>query len=234
MNIAIKTLFILLMLVSCGHQAKDPRPEDKSFYSLWNQCGLNGVLPYDIFHMAMTGFNNIDSIKNRDIITIIDFSKPSSEERFFVIDLKNRKLVFKTLVAHGKNSGDIYAGHFSNTEGSLESCPGFFITAETYSGKHGYSLRLDGLEKGINDNARSREIVIHGADYVSKDFVEKYGRIGRSWGCPALPSDLSKKIIDTISNGTCLFIYTDNEFYRKKSGLSVRQASHSVSLPAGH
>ena len=230
MNITPKIMLILLMLVSCGHQAQDKKPEDKSCYLLWNQCGLKDVLSYDIFRQAMTGFNKIDSIKNRNIITIIDFSRPSSAERFFVIDLKNRRLVFKTLVAHGKNSGDIYALQFSNTEGSLESCPGFFKTAETYNGKHGYSLRLDGLEKGINDNARTREIVIHGAGYVNNDFIEKYGRLGRSWGCPALPADISKKIIDTISNGTCLFIYTDNGLYRKNSKFSGTRDDHHASF----
>jgi hypothetical protein len=121
------------------------------------------------------------------------------------------------LVAHGKNSGENFAESFSNVPESLMSSPGFFITAETYTGKHGYSLRVDGLEKGINDNARVREIVIHGADYVSDDYIKKYGRLGRSWGCPALPAALSNKIIDKIKEGTCLFVYSTDKNYNKNT-----------------
>lgn len=165
----------------------------------------------------MTGFEKVTGLKNKKIITIIDFSKPSVQERFFVIDLDNKQVLYKTLVAHGKNSGENDAESFSNDSKSLKSCLGFFLTAETYIGKHGYSLRLDGLEPGINDNARNRTIVIHGADYVSKVFANQHGRLGRSWGCPALPINFSKEIIDKISNGSCLFIFADNHEYLKVS-----------------
>lgn len=151
------------------------------------------------------------SFVNDSILTIIDYTKASHRERLFVIDLKNIKLVFTTLVAHGKNSGVHYATRFSNKNRSLMSSPGFYRTAETYYGKHGYSLKLDGLEEGVNDHARERLIVIHGADYVSTDFINKHGRIGRSWGCPALPLHLTKEVIDLIKEGSCLFIYTDDE-----------------------
>jgi hypothetical protein len=120
-------------------------------------------------------------------------------------------------VAHGKNSGENIADSFSNDSKSLKSCLGFFLTAETYTGKHGYSLKLDGLEPGINDNARQRAIVIHGADYVSASFAQQHGRLGRSWGCPALPTDRSKEIIDKISQGSCLFIYGNDPKYLKNS-----------------
>lgn len=188
----------------------------KSYEQLYSDCGLKDILPFNIFSIAMNGLGKMD-MKNKEIITIIDLSKPSTSKRFFVIDLKNRKLVYNCLTAHGKNSGDNYAVSFSDKPGSLKSCLGFYKTAETYSGKHGYSLKLDGMEKNINMNARDREIVIHGASYVSEDFIKIHGRLGRSWGCPAIPSELSKDIIDKIKNGTCVFIYAKDETYLKNS-----------------
>ncbi len=185
---------------------------------LWKDCNLEGIVSSDLFNMAMNGYNQIDQIKDKKIITIIDYTKPSTEKRFFVIDLAHKVLLYKCYVAHGKSSGENYAGRFSNQSGSSESCLGFFVTAETYNGKNGYSLCLDGIEKGFNDNARKRSIVIHGADYVSQAFIYKYGRLGRSWGCPALPKDLSKEIIDCIANGSCLFIYGKDNDYLINSG----------------
>ncbi len=165
----------------------------------------------------MTGMRKIKDLQNKKLITIIDFSKPSTQERFFVIDLENKLILYRSLVAHGRNSGENIADSFSNDSKSLKSCLGFFLTAETYTGKNGYSLKLDGLEPGINDNARRRTIVIHGADYVSASFAQQYGRLGRSWGCPVLPIDNSKEIIDKISNGSCLFIYGSDPEYQKAS-----------------
>lgn len=184
---------------------------------LYQECGLETILSFDIFRFAMTGMEKINELQNKKIITIIDFSKLSTQERFFVIDLENKLILYKSLVAHGKNSGENIADSFSNDSKSLKSCLGFFLTAETYTGKHGYSLKLDGLEPGINDNARQRAIVIHGADYVSASFAQQHGRLGRSWGCPALPTDRSKEIIDKISQGSCLFIYGNDPKYLKNS-----------------
>jgi hypothetical protein len=191
--------------------------KDEVMHQLWLDCKADKVLSYEVFNIAVKGYRNIEAIKKKNVITIIDFSKPSTEKRFFVIDIKNKQILFNCLVAHGKNSGENTADVFSNDLGSLKSSLGFFLTAETYIGDHGYSLKLDGLEKGINDKAREREIVIHGADYVSEKFIKENNRLGRSWGCPALPSELSKQIIDIISEGSCLFIYSPDEYYQKNS-----------------
>jgi hypothetical protein len=120
--------------------------------------------------------------------------------------MDKNKILFNSLVAHGKNSGDLYAEQFSNKNESFQSSLGFYITNETYIGEHGLSLKLDGLERNKNDNARNRAIVIHGADYVSNDFIKKHNRLGRSFGCPSLPTEVSEKIITTIKNKSCLFI----------------------------
>ncbi len=191
---------------------------------LWKECGLEKVLSLDLFKMAMNGYIQIDQIKNKKILTIIDYTKPSAEKRFYVINLEQKALLYQSLVAHGKNSGEYYAKNFSNQNRSLKSCLGFFVTAETYQGKYGLSLRLDGLEEGFNDNARKRAIVIHGADYVSQEYAKMYGRLGKSWGCPALPLNLNKKIIDVIAHGSCLFIYAKDENYLKNSRF-IQQSS---------
>lgn len=146
-------------------------------------------------------------LKNDSLLTIVDYSKTSDKERLFIIDVKNRKIVDKSLVAHGQQSGTVLAQKFSNQKRSHMSSLGLFLTSSTYFGKHGYSLRIDGLEKGINDNARERAIVFHGASYVSPGYIQQNGRLGRSFGCPALPYDKTEKIIDLIKNGSCLFIY---------------------------
>ena len=160
--------------------------------------------------MAINGYYELKSrnlVPNDSLLTIIDFSKSSNKERLFILDLKNEKLVKSSLVAHGMQSGVYIAESFSNEQSSNKSSLGLYVTKETYIGKHGYSLRIDGMNKGVNDNARKRAIVIHGADYVSTDFIEDYGRLGRSFGCPALPSNDTQEIIDLIKNGSCLFIY---------------------------
>ena len=172
------------------------------------------------FDYAMKGFNLLvqqGKLENDNIISIVDFSMPSSKKRLFVIDLEQLKVVFNTYVAHGVNSGAAMAREFSNRPESLKSSLGFYETLQTYSGGHGYSLRLEGLEQGINDNANSRDIVIHAADYVTEDFIKAKGFIGRSWGCPALPEKLNKPIINKIKGGTCLFLFSPDKSYLSKS-----------------
>ncbi len=167
----------------------------------------------DAFRHFIIGYSNLfgnKELKKKDIASIIDYSMSSNKYRLFVLNLKSRQIEFNTLVAHGKNSGNEYATEFSNKNGSKQSSLGFFATLGTYSGKHGYSLRLKGLEKEINSNAFSRSIVIHGADYVSEDFIKKYGRLGRSWGCPALPLELNTSIIDMVKEGSLLYVYGKN------------------------
>lgn len=138
---------------------------------------------------------------------MVDFSLSSKENRLWVIDLNKNTILFQSLVAHGRNSGNEFADEFSNKPESHQSSLGLYLTGETYIGKHGYSLRLDGQEKGINSNARDRAIVIHGADYVSENFIKQHGRLGRSFGCPSLPNEVSKEIIDAIKDKSCLFVY---------------------------
>ncbi|PTN07865.1 L,D-transpeptidase-like protein [Mangrovibacterium marinum] len=179
-----------------------------SLFVQYSALKLNNRLPYPVFARAVKGLDQFH-FNNKKVLTIIDYSRPSTEKRLFVLDLSQNKVLFESLVAHGKNSGMDYATQFSNKPQSLKSSPGFYATAETYQGKHGYSLRLDGLEKGVNDHARQRAIVMHSAAYVSEQFIQSTGRLGRSWGCPALPDKLNKDIIDCIKNGTCLYIYTN-------------------------
>lgn len=144
-------------------------------------------------------------------------SQPSVNKRLYVIDLVKRQLLYHTYVAHGRNSGDLYADKFSNEISSYQSSLGFYQTLGTYQGKHGLSLKLQGLESGFNTNALSRAVVMHGADYVSEDFIKKIGRLGRSFGCPAIPYNVHKAIIETIKNGACLFVYSPNKQYLQKS-----------------
>ena len=189
-------------------------PED--IRKLFLNTGLEGYLDYPVFERAVKGYLVLP-VKKKDVITIIDFSKESTEERLFIIDMKSHELLMETLVSHGKNTGQNHASAFSNERMSLKSSPGFYLTGEPYQGKHGYSLKLDGQEKGINDNARNRAIVLHGASYVSYEFIEDHGRLGRSWGCPAVPLGLSKEIIDKIRGGSCFYIHTDDRDYLDRS-----------------
>lgn len=179
-----------------------------------------GFPPLNLLRTALAGYDILvddKSISRPEVITIIDFSLQSDRERLWVLDLRKGKVLFHCLVSHGRNSGELKAEKFSNTPGSYESSPGFYVTGETYIGKHGLSLTLDGLESGINDKARERAIVIHGAEYVSDDFIRNYGRLGRSLGCPAVPVELSEDIIKTIKGGSCLFIYAPQAGYTSNS-----------------
>jgi len=179
---------------------------------LYRSMQLEGVVNWKAFRQAVAGYEKIEGRK-RDILTLIDFSKPSTEERLYVFDMKKHRLLFSSVVSHGKNSGNNYATSFSNEYGSYKSSLGFYLTESTYQGKNGYSLILNGLEKGINDRARERAIVVHGAAYADPSVVARGGRLGRSFGCPALPPKLSRPIIDAIKGGSVMYIYADASDY---------------------
>lgn len=175
----------------------------------------------ECFTEALKGFYSLKEkgLFKKDILTVVDFSLSSNAKRLWIIDLSTNEILFQSLVAHGRNTGDEFANNFSNTAESFKSSLGFYATAEVYKGKHGVSLKLDGLEKGLNDRARERAVVIHGADYVSEAFIKAHKRLGRSQGCPAVPVDVASEVIDMIKNGSCLYIYHPSLSYSKKSKL---------------
>jgi hypothetical protein len=195
-----------------GYRLTDP---DSITYGALNS--RNFVKPdYDVFEKAMTGYHRLKhsgKLSDREILAIIDFRKPSSDKRLWVFDLKKKEILYYSLVAHGRNSGELYPDHFSNIINSYQSSLGFFITGGTYIGKHGISLRLHGVEEGINDLAEDRAIVMHGAEYVSESYIQKNGRLGRSFGCPAIPMEIHKGLIEYLKEGACLFIYYPDHTY---------------------
>ena len=204
----------LMLLVCLGKVANGetviPGIAVQDYRLLYNQLGLDNTISYTAFENALSGYQRYAGEK-KGLLALIDYTKPSTEKRFCVIDLEHRKILFASHVAHGKKSGENYAVSFSNQPGSNKSSLGFFLTGSTYYGKNGYSLLLDGLEKGVNDKARERAIVIHGATYSDPSVLSGQDRLGRSLGCPALPPAVSQKVIDTIKNGVLLYIYGQNK-----------------------
>lgn len=194
-----------------------------SHKNIYDSLNLGAIgLRKEVFDCAMRGYDNLrqkGKLEKDEVISIADLSKSSCKKRLYVLDLKKYKLLFNTYVAHGINSGQEFAKQFSNAPESNKTSLGFYETASTYNGKNGYSLHLVGMEKGINDNAYKRDIVLHGADYVNEDLIHAQGYIGRSQGCPAVPEKQHKKIIDKIKNGTCFFIYAEDRNYLRRSAL---------------
>lgn len=184
---------------------------DTKIENIYNTLNTNSfVLPeLKTFTEALKGFYLLKEkgVIQKDILTLIDFSLSSNLKRLWVIDLSSNTILFQSLVAHGMNTGEEFASAFSNVNSSFKSSLGFYATGEIYQGKHGASLRLDGLERGINDQARKRGVVMHGADYVSESFIRAHKRLGRSQGCPAVPVELTDDIIQTIKGKSCLYIY---------------------------
>jgi hypothetical protein len=219
----IALLYILLDLflsVFAGNTNNLPSEINSNSNLIYKQIG-NNSLSFEAFDLALRGYMELkDSLRLKEnIITVVDFSQPSTKKRFYLINIDTKKVLYQDYVAHGKYTGVLEAKEFSNNVNSNQSSLGFFKTGETYQGKNGFSLRLDGLEKGINELARKRGIVIHSAYYVEESFIKKYGRLGRSFGCPTLPSKNYNEIIELIKDGTLLFIYSPEESYLQSSKL---------------
>ena len=179
-----------------------------------------GNIEKDVFEMALNAAScavRSGAVGAPETLTVIDYSKPSTERRLWVFDLKDKELVYEELVAHGQGSGANMATQFSNTDESHQTSLGLFVGRETYIGKHGYSLRLDGLDRGVNDRARERAIVMHGAAYVSESFVKANGRLGRSWGCPAISAAVARPMIDRVKGGGLVFAYYPDAEWIKTS-----------------
>ena len=179
-----------------------------------------GAIEMDVFDLALNAAScavSQGAVRNPGTLTVIDYSKPSTERRLWVFDLKSRELLYEELVAHGQGSGANMATHFSNEAETHQTSLGLFVTDTTYVGKNGYSLRLDGLDKGINDRARDRAIVMHGAPYVSETFAKANGRLGRSWGCPAISADVARQMIDRVKGGGLVFAYYPDADFLKSS-----------------
>jgi len=235
-SLVISLLHLPFAFAKTGEtQSKYSRSDISASYTLRDSVGITAVksvydslqldlagLSRQAFDYALKGYGKLVSqgkLLNESIIAIVDFSQPSSQKRLYVLDLQHYRVLFNTLVAHGRNSGKEWATYFSNKPSSYKSSPGFYITGQAYSGSNGYSLKLDGVENGINDKAMKRAIVLHGADYVNESFISSRGFIGRSQGCPAVPAKDARKIINTIKEGTCLYIYTPDQRYFSRSSI---------------
>jgi len=208
---------VFAMAASTAHATCMATSPDSLVQSLVQQApGLRS----DVLKLALNAEQcaaNQGLVQRRDLLTVIDYSLPSSTPRLFIFNLDQHKLLFRELVAHGKNSGDDIATFFSNSPSSLATSIGLYVTADTYFGHNGYSLRLKGLDEGFNDMAWDRAIVLHGASYVSQEAIKVLGRLGRSWGCPAVSETVAQKIIDTIRGGSAIFSYYPDKEWLSKS-----------------
>jgi len=186
-------------------------------YNLYSTMGLQEAgMRFEVFNKALTGFYNMrhnNEVSDKPYITIVDFTKSSNEKRLWVIDVEKKELLFNTYVSHGRNSGQEFATDFSNENKSFMSSIGFYVTEDIYYGKHGLSLRLNGMDEGYNTNARERCIVMHGAEYASEAFIEQAGRLGRSLGCPAIPMEDHEAIIGAVKGGTTMYVHAANDAY---------------------
>lgn len=210
-------------LLSTSIPAAEAEAEKELINTLYGELDLSSKgLDFKAFEYAITGLRKLEArgvTLEKSLLTIVDFSQPSTQKRLYIVDLENKELVFQTYVAHGRNSGAEMATRFSNKISSYQSSLGFYKTANTYHGKHGFSLRLEGLEPGINSNAFKRAIVMHAADYVSESTIQSLGYLGRSLGCPAIAKEFNRPIINLIKDGSLLFIYHPTEQYVKNSAI---------------
>lgn len=194
------------------------KAEVKSLYDEF--AGNNSTMPgFAIFEKGMMGYSKLiaqDAVKNK-VLTVIDFGLSSNEKRMWIMDMTTNKVLLNTYVSHGQNTGDEFATKFSNIVNSLQSSLGFYVTGETYHGKNGLSLFIDGQEAEFNSRARERYVVIHGADYANPEFIKNYGRLGRSQGCPAVPRADTEKVINTIKGESVVYIHKNDKDYLEKS-----------------
>jgi hypothetical protein len=213
---AAKEAMATKMAASAAKVAEVRRVINESEY-IYRSMGLgNQGLSETAFEFAWRGYHNLvkkGSIRKKSILSIADFSQSSSEKRMYVIDIRHRRLLYRTYVAHGLNSGAEYAEDFSNEPESFKSSLGFYVTKTTYLGKNGLSLRLDGVDNGYNDKAIKRNIVLHGCFYVGDQYLENFGSTGTSLGCPALPAGISSQIIHAVRGGSCFFIFHQTPDY---------------------
>jgi len=198
-------------------------PEFRLVDSIYRKASLFTYgLDRMVFFDAFKGYQYLlaaGKLSNPNILTIADYGQSAKNRRLYVIDLQNAKVLYNTFVSHGKNSGTEYASDFSNSQHSNKSSPGFMVTAETYVGVAGYSLRLDGVEQGINDQVRARNVVMHGSKFVNYERIYEKGTIGNSLGCPAIPMSDHKQVIDAIKGGSCFFIYSNEPHYKRTSAI---------------
>lgn len=220
--VAIKLQFVFFGLCIMG---ADLPEKSRGFASIYEDLKGAEKPDFELFEKAYLGYIDIklSGLLNdqKEVLSLIDFRIPSNQKRFWVIDLKEKAILYHTLVAHGENSGKDYALEFSNQVNSHKSSLGFYITEETYFGKNGLSLRLRGIERGFNSNAKERFVVLHGADYATDNYLKEHGILGNSEGCPAIPMGIHKEIIELTKEGTCLFIYFPDEEYLEKSSFMM-------------
>lgn len=220
------SIYLILLLLPVVNKAGSEKlnAAENNVQDLYSEIKLSDSgLNEEAFRNGLKGYRNLLAhglLAKTSLLTIVDFSQSSRNKRLYVIDLVNKVLLHNTYVAHGRNTGEEYAVKFSNQSGTHMSSLGFYITRKTAMGaKVGFSLIIDGIEKGINDKALQRAIIIHGADYATESFINRTGRLGRSYGCPSLPPEQLKPVIETIKEGSCLFIYHPDSTYLKTSEL---------------
>jgi len=219
----VRAGLVVCAVATCPIGALNARTDSAASAALeassWNHASL-GEIDGHVFELAIGAAGcavRSGTVSDPSTLTVIDYSKPSTAKRLWVFDLRSHALLYEELVAHGRGSGDNFATAFSNDPESHQSSLGLFETADTYSGKNGYSLRLKGLDAGFNDKALERAIVMHGAPYVSEESAKSLGRLGRSWGCPALRELVAHEIIDRIRGNGLLFAYYPDQKWLKSS-----------------
>lgn len=209
-------MFLVFFCLSFASWAKVYTEVD--IQKMYEAMGLRGQMSYQAFTQGFRGMAHIKKRKS-NLLTIVDFTKPSTQERLFVLDMQRKKVILKTYVSHGKGSGNLYASSFSNVEGTFKSSNGFFLTGQTYFGKNGTSLRLHGLELGRNDQAFSRTLVIHASQYSNREFGQAQGRLGRSLGCYTIPSHIHRYLIRMLQNQQVFYVHSQGLYYANYKAL---------------